>query len=77
MSRRVISDPAALGWVLDPDSGRYEWPGGGGAVDVDTNIPILDTPPADPELGQQWFSSSDGYLYIWYGAEWVAIGGTA
>ena len=45
--------------------------GGGG----DCNIPILDSPPANPELGQQWFSSTDGYLYIWYGAEWVAIGG--
>jgi hypothetical protein len=45
---------------------------GGGNVDVDTNIPILDSPPANPELGQQWFSSTDGYLYIWYGAEWVA-----
>ena len=31
----------------------------------------------NPELGQQWFSSTDGYLYIWFGAEWVAIGGTA
>jgi len=53
--------------------------GGGseGGGDVNCNIPILDTPPADPELGQQWFSSSDGYLYVWYGAEWVAIGGTA
>jgi hypothetical protein len=47
---------------------------GGGNVDVDTNIPILDSPPANPELGEQFFSSTDGYLYIWYGAEWVAIG---
>jgi hypothetical protein len=53
--------------------------GGGseGGGDVNCNIPILDTPPEDPELGQQWFSSTDGYLYVWYGAEWVAIGGTA
>lgn len=48
-----------------------------GAGDVDTNIPILDSPPGNPELGQQFFSSTDGYLYIWYGAEWVAVGGTA
>jgi hypothetical protein len=41
----------------------------------DCNIPILDSPPANPELGEQWFSSTDGYLYIWYGSEWVAIGG--
>ena len=43
--------------------------------DGDCNIPILDSPPVNPELGEQWFSSTDGYLYIWYGAEWVAIGG--
>ena len=48
-----------------------------GAGDVDTNIPILDNPPPTPELGEQFFSSTDGYLYIWFGAEWVAVGGTA
>ena len=55
------------GQIVDPD----------GNPAADTNIPILDTPPESPELGEQWFSNADGYLYIWYGAEWVAIGGTA
>ena len=78
MSTRVIDDPTALGWVLDPATGRYEWGGGSsGGGGGDCNIPILDSPPANPEIGQQWFSSTDGYLYIWFGAEWVAIGGTA
>ena len=41
MTARVITDPSALGWVLDPDTGRWEWSGsgdgggsGGGAWDV-------------------------------------------
>jgi len=55
------------GQIIDPD----------GNPAADTNIPILDAPPESPELGEQWFSNADGYLYIWYGAEWVAIGGTA
>ena len=55
---------------LFPPSGGSSGGGGG-----DCNIPILNSPPANPELGEQWFSSTDGYLYIWYGAEWVAIGG--
>ena len=50
-------------------------PSGGSSGGGDCNIPILDSPPANPELGEQWFSSTDGYLYIWYGNEWVAIGG--
>ena len=46
---------------------------GGSSGGGDCNIPILNSPPANPELGEQWFSSTDGtYLY---GAEWVAIGG--
>jgi hypothetical protein len=96
MSTRVIDDPTALGWVLDPATGRYEWGGssGGGIEEapddgkqyarqseswseVDHNIEVSDPAPANPEIGQQWFSSADGYLYVWYGAEWVAIGGTA
>lgn len=55
------------GQIVDPD----------GNPAADTNIPILDAPPESPEPGEQWFSNADGYLYIWYGAEWVAIGGTA
>lgn len=34
MTARVINDPSTLGWVLDPDTGRWEWSGsgdGGGA----------------------------------------------
>ena len=41
-------------------------------------IEVLEEPPEPPyEIGQQWFSSTDGYLYLWFGNEWVAIGGTA
>ena len=45
--------------------------------EVDHNIEVSGYAPASPAIGQQWFSNADGYLYIWYGAEWVAIGGTA
>ena len=37
-------------------------------------IEVSEEPPEPPyEVGQQWFSSTDGYLYLWYGAEWVAV----
>ena len=43
--------------------------GGGGSGLIE----VSEEPPEPPyEIGQQWFSSSDGYLYVWYGAEWVA-----
>ncbi len=29
MTARVITDPSALGWVLDPSTGRWEWSGSG------------------------------------------------
>ena len=40
--------------------------GAGGAV-------ILDTAPADPELGQIWFNSSEGRSYVYYDATWVEL----
>ena len=41
-------------------------------------IEVSEEPPEPPyEIGQQWFSSTDGYLYLWYGSEWVAIGGAS
>ena len=30
MTTRVIPDPSALGWELDPNTGRWEWAGDGG-----------------------------------------------
>lgn len=57
MTARVITDPSALGWVLDPDTGRWEWSGssdGGGESSSDpwellhevdmTNVSMLDYP---------------------------------
>lgn len=29
MSKRVINDPAALGWVYDPELDRWRWEGAG------------------------------------------------
>ena len=48
MTARVITDPSALGWVLDPDTGRWEWSGsgdgggsgGGGAWEVLERVEI-------------------------------------
>lgn len=74
MSTRVIDDPTALGWVLDPATGRYEWGGGSsGGGGGDCNIDVSENPPAPPyEVGQQFFSTSTGREYVWIGSEWVA-----
>lgn len=47
MTARVITDPSALGWVLDPVTGRWEWSGsgdgggsGGGAWDVIERVDV-------------------------------------
>jgi hypothetical protein len=35
MSKRVINDPAALGWVYDPKVDRWRWDGGDGSGSCD------------------------------------------
>jgi hypothetical protein len=60
-----------------PDDGKQYARQSEAWSEVDHNIQVSASAPANPELGQQRFSSTDGYLYVWYGAEWVAIGGTA
>jgi len=52
MSTRVIKDPAALGWELDPSTGRWLWGGsgsqGGGEGDQDcADISVIDGGGAD------------------------------
>jgi hypothetical protein len=29
MTAKAINDPSSLGWVLDPDTGRWTWPSEG------------------------------------------------
>lgn len=42
---------------------------------------ISDTPPPNPAVGQQWWRSSNGQLYIWYQdqntSQWVQAAGVA
>ena len=33
--------------------------------------------PQSPSEMEQWFNPDDGYLYIQYQGQWVAVGGTA
>ena len=58
-------------------SGQYLMADGSVSSGGSGLIEVLDSPPADAQEGQQWFSSTDGYMYMRYGTEWVAIGGTA
>ena len=40
-------------------------PEGGGGVTVS------DTEPASPDVGDQWFKSDTGKLYVYYGTDWI------
>ena len=33
--------------------------------------------PVSPNEMEQWFNPDDGYLYIQYQGQWVAVGGTS
>ena len=68
-----LDSTTARVWVWDEDK-WLEFPAAGGSVEGSGLIEVSEEPPEPPyEIGQQWFSSDDGYLYIWYGAEWVAV----
>ena len=44
-------------------------PEGGGGVTVS------DTEPANPDVGDQWFKSDTGKLYVYYGTAWIESSG--
>ena len=68
-----LDSTTARVWVWDEDK-WLEFPAAGGSVEGSGLIEVSEEPPEPPyEIGQQWFSSADGYLYLWFGAEWVAV----
>jgi hypothetical protein len=74
MTARVITDPSALGWVLDPDTGRWEWSGsgdgggsggGGGAWEL---LETVDISGADMVELSEISQDYSAYRVIWSGA---------
>lgn len=63
-------------------STTYQWDGiGWNIVPQVGPIFIGDTPPANPAIGQQWWRSTNGQLYLWYDdgntKQWVQAAGGA
>ncbi|MEL0325832.1 MAG: hypothetical protein VXA09_02345 [Burkholderiaceae bacterium] len=62
MTARVITDPSALGWVLDPDTGRWEWSGsgdGGGSGGGGSEWELLETVEVEDSTGAPWVTQID------------------
>jgi hypothetical protein len=68
----VALAPGTAGQVLTTGGSAADaaWAAGGGA-----GISIGDTPPASPQVGQQWFDSVGGNTYLWFNdgtsTQWV------
>ena len=66
--RPVAATAPALNQVLQWNGSTWlpaTVTGGGGG----TSITISDTPPASPTVGQGWWDSVGGQLYLWYGPD--------
>lgn len=71
-------------YYVDPGGGPGQWVqvAGSMAVPMPPSIDgaiISDTPPASPQVGQMWFESDSGRLFVWYNdgtsQQWVQISG--
>ena len=49
-----------------------QWVKGGGAG---ANVTVSDTAPAEPEIGDLWFDSTDAKTYIYFDSFWIDING--
>ena len=63
-------------WVDSDTTVALEWPvigdvGGGSSVTVS------DTEPSSPSVGDMWFNSLDGLLYVYYDFFWVEVSGAS
>ena len=76
------NDGALYIYYNDGDSSQWVGVSGpAGPAGADGAVTIGDNPPSSPTVGQQWFDSSDGSLYIYYNDgtsnQWVATSGPA
>lgn len=63
-------------WVDSDTTVALEWPtiGGGGGG---SSVTVSDTEPSLPEVGDMWFNSLDGLLYVYYDSFWVEVSGAS
>jgi hypothetical protein len=68
-----------LDFPTNPDIGdiyeRWVWDGTRWVCIPGSKLPSItvDTvPPDNPDIGQMWWNTNDGRLYIWLGDQWVA-----
>lgn len=59
----------------------YQWDGTGWNIVPQMGpLAMSDTPPPNPAIGQQWWRTSNGQLYVWYNdgnsAQWVQAAGS-
>jgi hypothetical protein len=63
--------------VIDPNGVPVDLGGAAGSA----NVWIGDTPPVDPKVGQLWFNSSNGQMFIYYddgnSLQWVSVSSAA
>lgn len=56
-------------WYIDSDP-TGQWvdtnPNGGGPGSGSSTVSVGPTPPSTPRVGQLWWNSEDGRLYVWY-----------
>lgn len=67
----IIVDTSSDALYIRSNSQWVQSSGSGGA-----NVTVSDTAPAEPEIGDLWFDSTDATTYIYYDSFWVDINGT-
>jgi hypothetical protein len=78
----AIDFPAtpAIGQQFVGGSATYQWDGTGWNIVPQMGpMSMSDTPPPNPAIGQQWWRTSTGQLYVWYddgnSQQWVQAAG--
>jgi len=79
----AIDFPAApaVGQQFVGGNTTYQWDGTGWNIVPQMGpMSMSDTPPPNPAIGQQWWRTSNGQLYVWYddgsSAQWVQAAGS-
>lgn len=70
----TIAGPGGVTWTWDGTKWTFT-PSAGGGGGGGASVGVGDTPPANPALGDLWWASDIGELFIWYddgtSAQWV------
>lgn len=64
-----ITNPSD-GQVLMYDTVNHIWVNGDAATGG-SSLTVSDSPPENPEVGDQWYNSGDGVTYVYYDGFWV------